>query len=460
MVTPLLPPEIFKAYDIRGIVGRTLTPPIVRAIGQALGSLARERGRDGIVIGRDGRLSGPELGAALAAGIRAAGANVIDIGMVATPMTYFAAHELGTQCSVMVTGSHNPPDYNGLKMVIAGDTLSGDEIVALKTRIEAGPLATGAGAYGSADVAPAYLDRIAGDVRLARPLKVAIDCGNGVAGAFAPVLFRRLGCDVTELFCDVDGTFPNHHPDPSQPKNLADLIAVLARGAHDLGLAFDGDGDRLGVVTPEGHVIYPDRQLMLFAADVLSREPGATIIYDVKSTRNLGPWITRHGGKPLLWKTGHSLIKRKMKETGAALAGEMSGHTFFRERWYGFDDGLYAGARLLEILSRHPDPARVLDALPDAISTPELNIACAEGEHHALIAKLARTAQFPGAVDVIRIDGLRVEYPDGFGLARASNTTPVIVLRFEADDAAALSRIQGEFRRLLSTAKPGIVLPF
>ena len=413
-----------------------------------------------IVIGRDGRLSGPELGAALAAGIRAAGANVIDIGMVATPMTYFAAHELGTQCSVMVTGSHNPPDYNGLKMVIDGDTLSGADIVALKTRIDAGSLATGAGAYRSADIAPAYLDRIAGDVRLARPLKIAIDCGNGVAGAFAPALFRRLGCAVTELYCEVDGTFPNHHPDPSQPKNLADLIALLARGEHDLGLAFDGDGDRLGVVTPQGHVIYPDRQLMLFAADVLSREPGATVIYDVKSTRNLGPWITRHGGKPLLWKTGHSLIKGKMKETGAALAGEMSGHTFFRERWYGFDDGLYAGARLLEILSRHPDPARVLDALPDAVSTPELNVACAEGEHHALIAKLAESARFPGAVDVIRIDGLRVEYADGFGLARGSNTTPVIVLRFEADDAAALARIQGEFRRVLSAAKPGIALPF
>jgi phosphomannomutase/phosphoglucomutase len=460
MAMPSLPTEIFKAYDIRGIVGRTLTPPIVRAIGQALGSLARERGRDAIVIGRDGRLSGPELGAALAAGIRAAGADVIDVGMVATPMTYFAAHELGTQCSVMVTGSHNPPDYNGLKMVIAGDTLSGADIQALRERIEAGDLAAGAGTYRTADIAPAYLDRIAGDVRLARPLKIAIDCGNGVAGAFAPTLFRRLGCAVTELFCEVDGTFPNHHPDPSQPQNLADLIAVLARGGHDLGLAFDGDGDRLGVVTPDGHVIYPDRQLMLFAADMLAREPGATVIYDVKCTRNLGPWITRHGGKPLLWKTGHSLIKNKMKETGAALAGEMSGHTFFKERWYGFDDGLYAGARLLEILSRHPDPAGVLDALPDAVSTPELNIACAEGEHHALIAKLAASARFPGATDVIRIDGLRVEYPDGFGLARGSNTTPVIVLRFEADDAAALGRIQGEFRRVLAAAKPGIALPF
>jgi len=456
----MLPSEIFKAYDIRGVVGKTLTPPIVRAVGQALGSLARERGRDTLVIGRDGRLSGPELAAALADGIRASGANVIDVGMVVTPMTYFAAQHLGTQCSVMVTGSHNPPDYNGLKMVIAGETLSGADIVALKTRIESGRLASGAGTYRNADIVAAYLDRIVDDVKLARPMTIAIDAGNGVAGAFAGTLFRRLGCTVTEMFCEVDGTFPNHHPDPSHPENLADLTAVLAGGQHELGLAFDGDGDRLGVVTKDGHVIYPDRQLMLFAADVLTRVPGATIIYDVKSTRNLGPWITRHGGKPLLWKTGHSLIKVKMKEVGAALAGEMSGHTFFKERWFGFDDGLYAAARLLEILSRHANPSAILDALPDAVSTPELQVACAEGEHHALIAKLGETAEFPGATDVIRIDGLRVEYPDGFGLARGSNTTPVIVLRFEADDAAALERIKAEFRRVLAAAKPGIALPF
>jgi phosphomannomutase/phosphoglucomutase len=455
-----LPPEIFKAYDIRGIVGRTLTPPIVRAIGQALGTLAQERGRDTLVIGRDGRLSGPELADALADGIQASGANVVDVGMVATPMTYFAAHHLGTQSSVMVTGSHNPPDYNGLKMVVAGDTLSGAEIQALRERIEAGRVTKGAGTRRSADIAAAYLERIVGDIKLARPMKIAVDCGNGVAGAYAPTLFRRLGCEVTEMFCDVDGNFPNHHPDPSKPENLADLVAVLARGQHELGLAFDGDGDRLGVVTREGHVIYPDRQLMLFAADVLARVPGATVIYDVKSTRNLKPWILRHGGVPLLWKTGHSLIKGKMKEVGAALAGEMSGHTFFKERWYGFDDGLYAGARLLEILSRHADPSAVLDALPDAVSTPELNVACAEGEHHALVARLGESAEFPGATDVVRIDGLRVEYPDGFGLARGSNTTPVVVLRFEADNAAALERIKAEFRRVLAAAKPGIALPF
>ncbi len=455
-----LPVEIFKAYDIRGVVGRTLTPDIVRAIAQAIGSLAQERGCDSVVIGRDGRLSGPMLAAALADGLRASGAHVIDIGMVTTPMSYFAAHHLGPRCCVMVTGSHNPPDYNGLKIVIAGDALHGADIAALRTRVEAGDLRGGAGDYRTHDVAPAYFDRVCRDVRLARPLALAVDCGNGVAGAYAPELYRRLGCSVDALYCEVDGRFPNHHPDPAHLENLADLIALVRKRKLELGLAFDGDGDRLGVVTRDGHVIYADRQLMLFAADLLAREPGATVIYDVKSTRNLGPWIKRHGGRPLLWKTGHSLIKGKMKETGAALAGEMSGHTFFRERWYGFDDGLYAGARLLEILSRHADPSAVLDALPDAVSTPELHVACSEGEHHALIAKLAADAQFPGATEIVRIDGLRVEYPDGFGLARASNTTPNVILRFEADDDEALARIQREFRRVLTAVKPGIALPF
>jgi len=455
-----LPPDIFKAYDIRGIVGKTLTPPIVRAVGQALGSLAQERGRDTIVVARDGRNSGPELCRALADGIRASGAHVIDIGMVTTPMSYFAAYELGTQCSVAVTGSHNPPDYNGLKMVIAGETLAGETIAALKTRIEKGDLRQGAGTYRNEDIGGRYLERIAGDVKLARPVKVAVDCGNGVAGAFAPALFRRLGCPVTELFCEVDGNFPNHHPDPSQPKNLQDLVRCLATSDNELGFAFDGDGDRLGVVTKAGHIIYPDRQLMLFAADLLGRHPGALVIYDVKSTRNLKPWIVEHGGAPLLWKTGHSLIKRKMKETGALLAGEMSGHTFFKERWYGFDDGLYAGARLLEILSRSADPSAVLDALPESTSTPELNVPSGGESPHALIARLGEKATFPGATDVIRIDGLRVEYADGFGLARASNTTPVIVLRFEADDRTALERIQGEFRRVFAESAPGVSLPF
>jgi phosphomannomutase/phosphoglucomutase len=455
-----LSPDIFKAYDIRGVVGKTLTAPAVEVIGQALGTLALESGRDTLVVGRDGRLSGPELGHALASGIRASGANVVDVGQVTTPMTYFAAQHLQTQCSVMVTGSHNPPDYNGLKMVIDGTTLSGDAIQDLKARIEAGTLRRGAGNAGSADIAGAYIDRIAGDVRVSRPMSIAVDCGNGVAGAYAPELYRRLGCTVEELYCEVDGHFPNHHPDPSQPKNLQTLIARVAAGGHELGLAFDGDGDRLGVVTRRGTIIYPDRQLMLFAADVLARNPGAMVIYDVKSTRNLHPWIVRHGGTPLMWKTGHSLIKSKMKETGALLAGEMSGHTFFKERWFGFDDGLYAGARLLEVVSRHADASATLEALPDSLSTPELNVASPDASPHALIDKLAASARFPGAREVIRIDGLRVEYPDGFGLARASNTTPVIVLRFEADDSAALGRIQGEFRRVLGEALPGRELPF
>jgi phosphomannomutase/phosphoglucomutase len=455
-----LPSEIFKAYDIRGIVGKTLTPPIVEIIGRSIGSELLERGRDTLCIGRDGRLSGPELSAALAKGLCAAGVNVIDVGRVATPMLYFAAHHFGTLSGAMLTGSHNPPQYNGIKIMLAGETLSGEAIAALRTRAEAGKLASGAGRYREENIAAQYLDRIVGGINLARPMKIAIDCGNGVAGATAPELYRRLGCTVQELFCEVDGKFPNHHPDPSVPENLKDLIAALQKGDAEVGLAFDGDGDRLGVVTRRGDIIFPDRQLMLFAADVLSRNAGATVIYDVKSTRNLKPWIEKHGGKPLLWKTGHSFIKAKLKETGAALAGEMSGHVFFRERWYGFDDGLYAGARLLEILSRTNDPGALLQALPDAVCTPELQIKLGEGENYALIADLQKSAHFDGAQEVNTIDGLRVEYADGFGLARSSNTTPVIVLRFEADNAAALKRIQADFRRVILAARPDAALPY
>ena len=455
-----LAPEIFKAYDIRGIVGRTLTVEGVRLIGRAIGSEAREQGQTAVAVGRDGRLSGPELAGVLMEGIRAAGLDAFDIGMVATPMTYFAAHHLGCGCAVSVTGSHNPPDYNGLKMVIAGTTLSGEAIQGLRARIEAGRFARGSGAARKVDIAGDYLDRIAADVRLARPMKIAIDCGNGVAGATAGTLFRRLGCEVIELFCEVDGRFPNHHPDPSQPENLVDLIQAVRDTGAELGLAFDGDGDRLGVITRSGSIIYPDRQLMLFAKDVLSRCPGREIVYDVKCTRNLAPWIRKYGGVPGMWKTGHSLIKSRMKERGAPLAGEMSGHIFFGERWYGFDDAQYAGARLLEILSRDKNPSAVLEALPDSVSTPELNWKLAEGEPHRLIAELQRSAQFPGATEIIRLDGLRVEYKDGFGLARASNTTPVIVLRFEGDNAAALERIQADFRRVLQPAKPDAPLPF
>ena len=455
-----VPKDIFKAYDIRGIVGKTLTDEIVEAIGHAIGSEAVARKQHSIAIGRDGRLSGPGFAKALARGIRKSGINVIDVGMVATPMTYFAAFQLRTDCAVMITGSHNPPDYNGLKMVLAGETLSGETIQKLRLRIEQNDLAHGNGSYSQYDIAPEYLARIVGDIKLARPLKITVDCGNGVAGDFAAKLYRGIGCTVTELFCDVDGNFPNHHPDPSDPHNLEDLIAALRDNDSELGLAFDGDGDRLGVVTKDGKIIFPDRQLMLFAADVLSRNAGAEIIFDVKSTRNLFPWIREHGGKPTLWKTGHSLVKAKMRETGALLAGEMSGHMFFKERWYGFDDGLYAGARLLEILSRSGDPGAVLNALPDAVCTPELHIHTAEGANHALIAHLRKEARFTDAKDIITIDGLRVEYADGFGLMRPSNTTPVIVLRFEADNAGALQRIQNDFRRVLLQAAPELDLPF
>jgi phosphomannomutase/phosphoglucomutase len=455
-----LPQEIFKAYDIRGIVGKTLTPEIVEAIGHAIGSEAAARNQTQICVGYDGRLSGPTLAAALSRGIRKSGIHVINLGMVATPMVYFAAYHLDTHCGVMVTGSHNPPDYNGLKMVLADETLSGETIQSLRQRIEKQDLTYGEGNESTHDITPAYISRIASDIELARPMRIAVDCGNGVPGAVAPQLYAAIGCTVKELFCEVDGHFPNHHPDPSVPDNLHDLIETLKIDEAELGLAFDGDGDRLGIVTKDGKIIYPDRQLLLFAEDVLKREPGATIIYDVKSTRNLAPWIKARGGKPLMWKTGHSLVKAKMKETGSALAGEMSGHVFFKERWFGFDDGLYAGARLLEILSRHPDPSAILNALPDSTSTPEQHIEMREGEPHALIAELQRTAHFPGSLEVITVDGLRVEYPDGFGLMRPSNTTPVVVLRFEADNAAALARIQAAFREVILTAAPRARLPF
>lgn len=453
-------PEIFKAYDIRGVVETALTPEVVERIGHAIGSEARERQLTTIAVGRDGRLSGPALAQALTNGIRQSGIDVVDVGMVATPVLYYAAHELCNHSGVMVTGSHNPPEYNGLKIVLGGETLAAEAIQSLRLRIEQNNLQHGQGSYRQHDIVPAYLQRIVDDVKLTRPVKIVVDSGNGVTGALAPELYRRLGCEAIELFCEVDGTFPNHHPDPSVPENLQDVIRTLATTDAEIGFAFDGDGDRLGVVTKDGSIIFPDRQLMLFAADVLSRNPGSQIIYDVKCTRTLAPWITQHGGKPVMWKTGHSFIKAKLKETGALLAGEMSGHIFFKERWYGFDDGLYAGARLLELLSKETDPAAVLNALPDTINTPELQMKLAEGENHALIARLQREADFPRADQIITIDGLRVEYPDGFGLIRASNTTPVAVLRFEADNQAALGRIQQDFRRVILQAKPDASLPF
>ncbi len=455
-------PEIFKAYDIRGIVRSTLTADVVRQIGLALGSEAVARGVKAIAIGRDGRLSGPELAGALASGITHAGVDVIDIGRVPTPMSYFAAHELGTDSCVSVTGSHNPPEYNGLKMVLAGQTLYGDMIQNLRRRIASADFCEGRGVVRHASVRQAYIDRIVGDVKLARSMKIVIDCGNGVAGSVAPELFRRMGCTVTQLFCEVDGNFPNHHPDPSKPENLVDLQRALRESDAELGLAFDGDGDRLGVVTKDGEIIYPDRQLMLFAADVLTRNPGAQIIYDVKCSRWVTESIRFQGGEPLMWNTGHALIKTKLRETGAPLAGEMSGHMFFKERWYGFDDGLYAGARLLEIVSRWADAGWPLKNLPNAISTPELNLKMQEGEPHELVARLRKQGKklLPGARELNLIDGVRAEYADGFGLARASNTTPVVVLRFEADNQSALDRIQREFRSALTAAWPGLRIDF
>jgi len=455
-----LSPTIFKAYDIRGIVGKTLDIGIARQIGQIFGTAARTKGEQSVVIGRDGRLSGPDLAAALASGLQRAGIDVIDLGVAATPMLYFATHMLDTTSGIMVTGSHNPPDYNGFKMVLAGEAIYGDAIQALYQGIIKSDFAQGNGSYRTHDIRAAYLERIRSDIKLARPMKIAIDCGNGVAGAFAGELYRQLGCEVTELFCEVDGTFPNHHPDPAHPENLQDLIRCLKESDAEIGLAFDGDGDRLGVVTKDGQIIYPDRQLMLFAQDVLTRHPGADILYDVKCTRHIAPWVEKHGGQPLMWKTGHSLVKAKMRETGAPLGGEMSGHIFFKDRWYGFDDGLYAGARLLELLSRLEDPSAVLNALPQSTSTPELHLKLEEGENFALIEKLQREADFPQAQRVVTIDGLRVEYADGFGLARSSNTTPVVVMRFEGESQQALDRIQQDFKRAIFRHMPEAALSF
>ena len=454
--------SIFKAYDIRGVVETALTPHAVRAIGQALGSEAVERGLSAICIGRDGRLSGPLLRDALEDGIASTGTAVIDVGMVPTPVLYFSTVHLGTGSGVEITGSHNPPEYNGLKLMLGGATLHGDGIQALRARIESGRLITGAtrGEVRMADVLDDYIAAITDDVKLARPMKIAIDCGNGVAGPTAVQLFRALGCEVVELFTDIDGSFPNHHPDPAHPENLEDLIRALRETDAELGLAFDGDGDRLGVVTKDGQIIFPDRQIMLFAQDILAAHPGGEIIFDVKCTRALAPWVSRLGGKPTMWRTGHSLIKAKLKDSGAPFAGEMSGHLFFNDRWPGFDDGLYAGARLLEILSRSAEPSAVLNALPTAINTPELHLHTAEGENFALVERLRSQARFEGATQVITIDGVRAEWADGFGLARPSNTTPLVVLRFEGDTPEALARIQAAFRTAILQVAPGAKLPF
>ena len=452
--------SIFKAYDVRGVVPDTITPEVARALGRAFGTRTRQSGSQVVAVGRDGRLSGPELAAALMQGLVEAGIEVIDIGMVTTPMLYFAAHTL-CDSGIQVTGSHNPKNHNGFKMVLGGRAIHGEEIQQLRQIIEQESWELpGGGSVRQADVLPAYQQQIVADIRLARPMHVVVDSGNGVAGATAPGIFRSLGCEVRELYSEVDGHFPNHHPDPSKLENLEDVKRVLRETDAELGLAFDGDGDRLGIVTKDGQVIFPDRQMMLFAQDVLQRVPGGTIVFDVKCSQRLAPAIAAAGGEPLMYKTGHSLVKARMKEVTSPLGGEMSGHIFFKERWYGFDDGTYAGARLLEILSRHDDPSAVLNALPTSFSTPEINVACEEGEPHRIAAALLPLAeqQLGGEAQVSGIDGVRIDWEDGFGLIRASNTTPVLVLRFEGHTEAALQRIEQTMLGLLRQLKPDAVL--
>jgi phosphomannomutase len=450
-------PSIFKAYDIRGVVGKTIDEAFAEHLGRAFGTEAIKAGEKAVAVGRDGRLSGPGLVAALARGLASTGLDVVDLGAVTTPMLYYVAAtrgKHGCHSGIQVTGSHNPKDYNGFKMVLAGRAIYGEEIQGLRRRIEAEDYRKAPGRLGNMNVLEEYRARIVGDCKLARRMKIVVDSGNGIPGASAPGILRALGCDVRELYSEVDGDFPNHHPDPSKPENLADLIRTVQNTDAEIGLAFDGDGDRLGVVTKDGQIIYPDRQLMLFATDVLTRNKGGTIIFDVKCTQRLAPTIRDAGGKPLMWTTGHSLIKAKLKETGAPLAGEMSGHIFFAERWYGFDDATYTAARLLEILSRSSDPNAVLNALPTSFSTPELNVNCAEGQARTLVQKIIETVKFPAALELITIDGLRVEYADGFGLMRSSNTTPVLVLRFEGHTPEALHRIETDFMAALRTVKP------
>jgi len=458
--------SIFRAYDIRGIAFQGLSERVVQAIGAAFGELVRAAGQDTVIVGRDGRLSGPDLAASLWRGLAQGGCRVVDLGMVPTPVVYFAAHQAGTGTAIALTGSHNPSEYNGLKMMLAGDTLHGELIQRLRVRaterLEEGlPEALPDAPVEAWDIVPGYQSAITEAVLLQRPLRVAIDCGNGIAGRVAPALYRALGCAVSELYTEVDGHFPNHHPNPSVPANLEVLIDRVTQEGLDLGLAFDGDGDRLGVVDARGRIIWPDRQMILYAEDVLARDPGAPILFDIKCSRHLADAIRAAGGEPLMWKTGHSLIKAKMREVNAPLAGEMSGHIFFKERWYGFDDALYTGARLLEILARAPDDsAAVFDRLPNSVNTPELNVDfTTEGAHFDFMRRFVEQTQFPEA-SLTTLDGLRADFADGWGLVRASNTTPSLVIRFEADDDAALTRIQGAFREAIRRVEPTLELPF
>ncbi|NVN57249.1 phosphomannomutase/phosphoglucomutase [bacterium Scap17] len=457
-----VPASIFRAYDIRGIVDETLTEDGVRAIGQSIGSEAAARGESTVVVARDGRLSGPRLSKALIAGLRDAGRDVVDIGMVPTPVLYYATNILeGTRSGVMLTGSHNPANYNGLKIVLAGETLSGDTITDLYRRLQEGDLAQGEGSLREEDVRERYLEQITGDVVVKRPLKAVVDCGNGVAGELGPELIRRLGVDTVPLFDEIDGNFPNHHPDPGKPENLQDLIKTMQETGADIGLAFDGDGDRLGVVTPKGEILYPDRLMMALSEDLIERVPGARIIFDVKCTGNLATVIEKAGGTPEMWRTGHSLIKARMKETGAALAGEMSGHIFFKERWFGFDDGMYGAARLLEILAKQDVDADTFFArFPQDLGTPEINVEVTDENKFAIVERLASEGDFGSDGVKTTLDGIRVDYADGWGLCRASNTTPMLVLRFEGKSEAALERIKDSFRAALKQAEPSLQAPF
>ncbi len=459
--TQAISATIFRAYDIRGVVGETFNAEIVYAIGQAIGSEALAQGETSIIVARDGRLSGPALSKALIEGLLATGINVINIGRVPTPVLYYATHVLNTTSGAMLTGSHNPVNHNGVKMVIKGRAIHGDDILRLYERIEQGNFAVGKGTLTHEEMLPRYEARILSDVKLKKKLKVVVDCGNGVAGVIAPALIQKLGCEVHELFCEVDGNFPNHHPDPSQEENLSDLIQTVIRKKADIGLAFDGDGDRLGVVTAAGDVIWPDRQLILFAINVLKTNPGAKIIYDVKSTRFLAEVVSQHGGIPIMYKTGHSLVKAKIKEENAALGGEMSGHVFFNDRWYGFDDAIYTAARLLEIIANDGrDVETIFSEIPNSISTPELKISMSDDRKFAFVDELIRKADFGATAKINTIDGLRIDYPNAWGLVRCSNTTPYLVVRFEADDEAALSMVKCKFRNHLLELDPSLQLPF
>ena len=447
-----IPSSIFKAYDIRGIVETELTPEIVKLIGRAVGSESIEKGERGVVVGRDGRLTGPELSEALISGLIESGCHVVNIGMVPSPVVYFATHTKAATSGVMITGSHNPAEYNGLKIMIAGETLSAEKIQSLYTRILENDFKTGSGTSTSINIDQDYINTIKSDINLEKELNVVIDCGNGVAGNIAPQLFEALGVKLSKLFCLVDGRFPNHHPDPSKPKNLEDLIQEVIETKSDLGLAFDGDGDRLGLIDNKGKIIWADQQMMLYAKDVLTRNKGAKIIFDVKCTSLLPKVISDNGGEPIMSRTGHSFIKKKLKETKAALAGEMSGHIFFKERWYGFDDALYTAARLLEIVSKsNKSCSELFDEFPVNLSTPEININFDKhGQQFEAMDSLSSHIDFPGA-NINTIDGVRVDYEDCWGLVRPSNTTPCLVLRFEAKDNTAIIDIREKFKKWLES---------